>query len=180
MDIDRIKDAVRQIEAGVDQIRSTGVSYTLDVLFAAHRLVIERFAPFKVGDRVALSKTPKIDRETAWGWLGSKHFLVQGALGIVRTVDLHGDGKLSFGVEFDDETWIDRDGHRRPLDRKHHYCFGEGSLCLAAPSDTPTDAAELSEQPIRTQAKASVRDEQCAWWDETETATGVQTQGERK
>jgi hypothetical protein len=158
MDIDRLKDAVRQIEGGVNQLRSIGIGYTLDVLFAAHRLVVERFSPFKVGDRVALSKTPKIDKETAWGWLASKHFLVKGAQGIVRTVDLHSNGDLVFGVEFDDETWIDRDGNRRTVDRKHAFSFREGSLSLAASSGVSESAGQMLGAAAKDAAEASEQD----------------------
>ena len=107
--------------------------HTLKCLLAAREALLMRYAPFKVGDRVELAVTPKIDADTAYGWQGSKHFLVKGAAGTVRASDVRSDGRLAFDVEFDDESWIDRDGTRRPVDAKHTYCFGESSLARHEP-----------------------------------------------
>src|ERR1035437_1444458 len=57
--------------------------------------------PFKVGDRVRMTWTPRIDREHAWGWLRAKHFMVKGALATVRSVDFN-DGHFNALVVFDD------------------------------------------------------------------------------
>jgi hypothetical protein len=59
------------------------IGWNLDQLVASYDLLMSRFAPFKVGDRVALAKTPNITQESAPGWMRSKHFLVKGAEGTV-------------------------------------------------------------------------------------------------
>ena len=35
-------------------------------------------------------------------------------------------------IEFDVETWIDRNGHKRVVERKHTFCFGQGELKKAS------------------------------------------------
>lgn len=73
--------------------------------------LFDRFCPFKVGDRVRLTRTPEITTEKSWGWIGSKHFLMKGALATVADVDYRADGKcFEYLLKFDDDSWIDRDG----------------------------------------------------------------------
>lgn len=128
MDIDRFEKGMRLMQEALTALSGGPFDYTLKCLLAARMALLTRYAPFKVGDRVALAVTPVIDEKTAWGWMSSKHFLIEGALGVVRASDVRSDGQLFFDVEFDDETWIDREGVRRPVERKHTYCFGERSL----------------------------------------------------
>lgn len=93
------------------------------VLAMAEHLVIS--GPFRPGDRVVLTKTPEITPEKSWGWMGAKHYLIEGSKGIIRNVDFSADDKSLLGyVEFDDETWIDKDGVKHPPREKHVYCFG--------------------------------------------------------
>lgn len=61
-------------------------------------------APFKVGSRVRMTKTPVINEKEAWGWLGAKHFLVAGAIGTVQAIDFD-DGHFCAWVTWDNETW---------------------------------------------------------------------------
>ena len=68
--------------------------------------LFERFAPFREGDRVMLVKVPEINEKDSWGWMCAKHFLVYGAKGTVKTVDLY-KGKFQAGVVWDDDSWID-------------------------------------------------------------------------
>jgi hypothetical protein len=86
--------------------------------------------PYKMGDRVALTKTPIINKNEGWGWLGSKHFLVQGAIATIVERDFH-DGHFIFGLHFDDETWIDNNGNKQPVDRHAMYMFWETYLTSA-------------------------------------------------
>lgn len=80
--------------------------------------------PFKEGDKAVLAKTPDIRPETSPGWMSSKHFLVEGALATVASVGFY-DGQFRFGLMFDNETWIDREGIQRPVDNQYVYTFGE-------------------------------------------------------
>ena len=92
-------------------------------------VLFTRFAPFREGDRVMLTKTPVITEQEAWGWLRAKHFLVVGAKGTIESVDFY-DGQFKAGIEFDDDSWIDStDGNAR---KKHMekgiYTFSEDYL----------------------------------------------------
>lgn len=132
MDTDRVKEGVEALQRGISLLSGGPLDYTLGCLLAAREALLTRYAPFRVGDRVVLAETPRIDEEVAYGWLGSKHFLVAGAAGVVRSSDVRRNGQLTFDVEFDDESWVDRDGNVRPVSQKHVYCFGEKSLTLVA------------------------------------------------
>lgn len=59
--------------------------------------LFERFAPFREGDRVMLVKVPEINEKNSWGWMGAKHFLVYGAKGTVKCVDLY-KGKFEASI----------------------------------------------------------------------------------
>ena len=84
-------------------------------------------APFQVGDRVRLTKTPEITEKKAWGWLGGKHFLVKGAMATVKHVDFW-DGHFNAMLIFDDESWIDYQGVEHPRDRPSLYTFWETGI----------------------------------------------------
>ena len=102
-------------------------SYYLDKINDQIQLLFEKYAPFHVGDRVELTKTPRITQEKSWGWMGSKHFLIKGAKGTVTDVDCDRLG-FSCNIVFDDETWIDSfTGEINPVekDKRGHYCFRE-------------------------------------------------------
>ena len=110
-----------------DDVRRRGnVPYALQVALEMVDGLIER-APFQVGQRVALARTPEIG--PASGWSHYKHFLVQGAAGTVRYVEF-GRGHFSFAVTFDDESWIDSEGTLHPADpaRPGHFYFDERDL----------------------------------------------------
>lgn len=79
-------------------------------------------SPFKVGDRVTLSMTPKITTEERWGWMGSKHYLIKGSIASIRERSFYG-GKFIYGVTFDDESYKDLDGILHPAEEKHIYSF---------------------------------------------------------
>ncbi len=124
-------DDLRKLAA---DLTSDDLKFWLEQAVTARWLLRTRYAPFKVGNHVRLSKTPVITEEIAPGWLGSKHFLVAGAHGIVRTVDVSTKG-LRFGVVFFDESWIDRDGvkHPVPVQDRHVYSFQETDLEAETP-----------------------------------------------
>ncbi len=101
--------------------------------FAGCLSLLASMLPYKKGDRVRLVKAPKCDG----GWAHSKHFLVAGAVGTVKIVEI--DYLMrgwSVFVEFDDETWIastdspgyggeppHKAGDRLPVSSKHVYGF---------------------------------------------------------
>ena len=81
--------------------------------------LFERFAPFRVGDRVALAAVPKTK---GTGWSSCAHFLISGAEGEVHSVDYR-DGHFVADVMFDRETWLDGGGHEQPVTLKHVFCL---------------------------------------------------------
>lgn len=98
-----IKDGCRLIEDGMRKLNSGPLSYYLKNLVGCYELLLSRFAPFHVGDRVILTRTPDIGPES--GWHSSKHFLVKGAHGTVMSVECDGTD-FSASVMFDDESWL--------------------------------------------------------------------------
>lgn len=84
-------------------------------------------APFKVGDRVALSK----DIECTGNWRGCEHFLKKNAQGVVDSVDIW-DGDFICHVVFDDESyiqsWGDDKGKIIPVKEKHTFAIRETNL----------------------------------------------------
>jgi hypothetical protein len=95
-------------------------------------------APFKVGDRVQLAKTPDINKETSWGWLGAKHFLIKGALATVHSRQFY-DAHFIFGLYFDNDSWLTPEGvkHMRlPKDRGLYMFRAESLSSVSEEEDT--------------------------------------------
>jgi hypothetical protein len=85
--------------------QDTGISCLADLYasFAGCLELFEKQLPIKKGDRVVLVKAPKCEGN----WSHSKHFLVEGALGTVKMVDVdYLMRDWSVYVSFDDESWI--------------------------------------------------------------------------
>lgn len=114
----RLKDAFQ--EFGWDTGTLGKTYYHLKSLLQGASLV----APYKPGDRVELAVTPEITAEKSWGWMGSKHFLVEGAKAVVHSVDLDKYG-WTLNLYFDDESWIGYDDkvHRVSEHSRHLYSF---------------------------------------------------------
>jgi hypothetical protein len=78
---------------------------------------------FKVGDRVELAETPEISEATAWGWLGSKHFMVEGAKATIHDIGYY-KGQFGYSVIFDDESWKERGtGVIHPIETKEKSLY---------------------------------------------------------
>ena len=129
---------VAALRPTIEQLRRIGenwsdLMYTMEKHAAAYDLLLTRYAKFHTGDRVQLGITPVIDDSTAPGWLSSKHFLLAGAEGMVRDVDVRG-GVFYYQVVFDAESWLDDKKIERAIDadRRHSYCFAENYLVDAA------------------------------------------------
>jgi hypothetical protein len=105
MDVVRIKEAFAMIKRGTNMLSGGPLTYYLETLTDCYDLLITRYAPFKVGQVVELSKTPTISETEAPGWISAEHFLIEGARGIVREVEADGKG-FRFMVTFENESWI--------------------------------------------------------------------------
>ena len=103
-------------------------SYFFEKIEGYINVLFNKYAPFRTGDRVALTQTPDITEEKSWGWLGSKHFLIKGAKGIVKSVDYDSGRGFCAQVVFDDESWIDKEGHRQKLSSPSQYSLSEDYL----------------------------------------------------
>jgi len=97
--------------------------------------MFDRFCPFKEGDRVELVK----DVNAKGGWAPSNHFLIKGSPGTITSRG-YDDDKFTFYVEFDNETWVDREGEEQPVIHKHVFGFNEDWLIETdKPSNVPTE-----------------------------------------
>lgn len=70
-----------------------------------HSLTVFELAKFKVDDRVKLIITPEINEKTRWGWMGHKHYLVEGAVATIKNREFY-NGKFTYSVTFDDESYL--------------------------------------------------------------------------
>jgi len=89
---------------------------------------------FKVGDRVELNHTPRINAQDSWGWLSFRHFIIQGAKATVTSVSYH-HNEFNYLIEFDnDNSWIDEKDEihlNSRADRRHNFTFNESALTKA-------------------------------------------------
>jgi hypothetical protein len=127
---------VTALRSTIEQLRQIGANwsdlmYTMEKHAAAYDLLLTRYAKFHTGDLVQLGCTPVINKTNAPGWLGSKHFLIIGARGTVRDVDMR-DGVFYYQVVFDAESWLDDKKIERAVipDNRHSYCMPEKYLVV--------------------------------------------------
>lgn len=122
-------EKIDQIEKDINDLVGGRYRYKLEFILKTYTSLFDRFCPFKVGDRVQLKTTPEISKDVAWGWLGAKHFLVEGAIATVVTADYR-DDSFEFGLQFDDDSWVDRSGNLRlvEIERRGIFWFGETYL----------------------------------------------------
>ena len=132
-----IENYIREMSVAIKAIRDIqktlgGQSeYKMERILSSHTHMFDRFCPFKVGDRIELASTPKIDKDTRWGWLGSKHYLIEGSPGVVVSRDYY-KGRFSFDIKMDLESWVQDWGEDRgkwkSVSDRHTYCFYEGTI----------------------------------------------------
>lgn len=151
MNLERLLDIAHRLEDLQRESGLDGLVGAITQLIRAQDLLISRYAPFKVGDRAVLTRTPEITREKSCGWMGSRHFLVEGRAGVISEVEIW-DGKFRFGFEPDNQTWICSFGNHEenPVDRPHSYSFGESWLApepVKAPEPVACPACGKLGQP---------------------------------
>ncbi len=126
---DNVKEGIRLLTEGMSKLSHGPFEYYLTCLVQARDLLLTRFAPFKVGDRVAICR--KLDIKPDSAWFACLHYLKPGSIGTVHSSEVDRDGRLRFDVVFDDESWVDRDnGSVHPIEEKdrHTYCMFEGDI----------------------------------------------------
>lgn len=126
-----IESALKLIDQGNKMLQGGSFIYHVERLLGAYEYATTRLAPAVVGDRVMLTKTPNITKSKAPGWMGSRHFLIRGAIATVREVSLD-TGGFCFQLMFDDESWL-KDGVPQPIPEKdkHTYHFREDFVTRA-------------------------------------------------
>ena len=122
MDIEALKTAMKKMDEARRLLEGGPMNYTLDQLLASYELLMDRFAPHRVGDYVELARAPAISPES--GWHSSRHFLTEGAKGVIRTAEC-GDKGFRFGVAFNNESWLDNNGQPQTVQRESIYTFSE-------------------------------------------------------
>lgn len=129
--IESVMQASKLIVQAGKLLTDGGGDYNLEKLGEYARALFDRFAPFKVGDRVLLTSTPRITIEKNRGWMGAKHWLVAGIVGTVTDVDYR-NGAFYALVLWDDQTWKNSDtGEVHPLTREDWANFTHSERSLA-------------------------------------------------
>ena len=114
----KIEEHAKELQS----LLSQEFGYKLTTVLNSYHGLFERFCPYKIGDRVQLTKDPEILYGS--GWYGYKHFLIKGAIATVESQDFR-DGKFRFGLIFDDESWISSiDGKITKAHPAPHHIFG--------------------------------------------------------
>lgn len=101
-DVEKIREFMNNIDEFYNSKKTKAVWDKVEQYF---HMLFEQIAPFKLNDKVVLIKTPKIDENTRWGWMGSKHFLLEGEKATVCSVDID-KGKWLLGLVFENDSWI--------------------------------------------------------------------------
>lgn len=127
-----IKEGLAEIENGMKKLNSSSMSYTMSCMVNAQQLLLTKYATFKVGDRVQLTKAPVINAAVASGWMGARHFLIPGAVATIQTVKVPQEGDLYYGLVFDEESYLDSKDRPVLADRKHQFCFAIDYLEVAS------------------------------------------------
>jgi hypothetical protein len=115
MELDKVRIAAKLLTQAQDILSGGPLEYYLTELAAAHDLLMTRYAPFKVGDRVRLKAAPEITESVRPGWMHYKTLLVAGALGVVSTASCGSRGFV-FDIIFDAD------------ERKAKFAFNEYAL----------------------------------------------------
>jgi len=116
---------IKKIEEGCRLLSSGPANYYLQEVVGAYNYLVNRFSPFKVGDRVELAETPEI--KECSGWWSSRHFLKTGEKCKIKEIECDSNGFRYF-VEFDNESWIDRSNVEYKIKDKYVYPFREKYL----------------------------------------------------
>jgi hypothetical protein len=115
--------AMKKLAEAQELLSRGPASFYVEQMVGAYDYLMDRFAPFKVGDKVVMVKELQTIPS---GWSHCQHFLVPGARAVVEQIACDGKG-FRVDVSFLDESWINRDGEKIPMepDRFHTFSFNE-------------------------------------------------------
>lgn len=104
-------------------LRQGPIEFYLKKLAEHSEALLTKFAPFKVGDQVIVSK----EIECKGSWRGCEKTLQIGAVGTVKNIDYY-DGE--FWIEFmpSIEWWKDRLGEYHASENRHFYSLPSSKL----------------------------------------------------
>ena len=127
-DIKQLVAHVKEFKLKIDTCCGGSFAWGVEQILDSYLSLFDRFCPYYIGDRVQLKRDCDIPN-SAHGWYHCRHFLVKGAKATVRERG-YVDGKFTFYIEFDDESWIDSDGimYKKDDKNKHVFHFGEDAL----------------------------------------------------
>jgi hypothetical protein len=103
--VSHLRERANALNCAAEAIKSPLIAELgkLYTSFAGCMDLLARQLPFKAGDRVRLVRAPNCNND----WRYSKHFLVVGAVGTIKVIDIdYLMRDWSVCVEFDDESWI--------------------------------------------------------------------------
>lgn len=114
--------AVKTKISELDSLLDNEFGYKLNQVLESYASLFNRFCPYKVGDRVQLKADIEVPK--GHGWEGSQHFLIKGAIATVKACEYRND-LFCFGIEFNNESWIDMHGEIKLASSKHLFYFSE-------------------------------------------------------
>ena len=123
---DDLKELTGLFDAAAKKARDLA-GFKVEQIVESYQFMFDRFCPLKVGQRVMLTTAP--DFERAPGWRHCKHFLVPGAEGVVKNRG-YSNNHFVFDIEFDDQSYIDRNDEEIPLGEKCTFRFREADLAF--------------------------------------------------
>lgn len=121
---DYLKDVKAKISE-LDSLLNKELGFKLNEVLETYASLFNRFCPHRVGDRVQLKEDLNIPESS--GWHGCRHFLIEGAIATVKACEYR-NNLFYFGLEFDEESYVDRHGEIKPVDSKHLFYVSEQAI----------------------------------------------------
>ena len=113
MGVEQSIKVINKLEDILHDLKSISLT-DVEFLLTNYVHYFENNTKFKIGDKIRLTKTPVINSEIRYGCIGSKDFLIKGAIGKVKNIDCTSKGTALYGILF--------------YDNQHTYSFDEDYL----------------------------------------------------
>ena len=111
-----VSKLAREFAQSMQHATGDSFEWSMEQMADSYISMFERFCPYKEGDEVELLKDVPCEGS---GWSSCKHFLIRGATATVHSCG-YNDGKFTFDVIFDEESWIDDGGEVHPVETNKH------------------------------------------------------------
>ena len=112
----------KEFADGINRATNNSFGWGLEQMADSYVSIFDRFCPFQIDDRVEMLRDVEVKEGS--GWYHCRHFLIRGGKATINSRG-YSDGKFSFDVVLDDETWIDNDGNKKPVQTKHTFGLNE-------------------------------------------------------